>query len=165
MLTADSDPENRAMLINNGVPPETLQIVPHSWNIDDIVNGTVDAQTVYLTNEPYLLKERGVEPGLIKPINYGIDFYGDCLVTSEHEIHKHPKRTAAFFRGVQRGWQYAMEHPQEIAQLILQRYSREKTLEHLLFEAGAMRALIQPDLFEIGYMNPDRWRYIAETYV
>jgi diguanylate cyclase (GGDEF)-like protein/PAS domain S-box-containing protein len=165
MFTADSDPENRAMLINNGVPLETLHVLPHSWNIDDLITNKVDAQTVYLTNEPYLLRQRGVEPMVINPLNYGIDFYGDCLVTTEHEIHEHPERTAAFFRAVQRGWRYALDHPQEIAQLIVERYSQDKTLDHLLFEANAMRPLIQPELFEIGYMNPDRWRYIAETYV
>ncbi len=165
MLTEEADPENRAMLINDGVPLETLQLLPHSWNLDDLITGKVEGQTVYLTNEPYLLRQRGVEPMLLKPVSYGIDFYGDCLVTTEREIQQHPKRAAAFLLAVQRGWLYAMTHPREIAQLILQRYSQEKTLEHLLYEAEGMHALIQPELFEIGYMNPDRWRHIAETYV
>lgn len=164
MLTADSDPENQAMLINSGVPLETLTIVTHSWDLDDLISGRVDAQTGYLTNEPYLLRQRGVEPALLKPMQYGIDFYGDCLVTTEAELRAHPKRTEAFFRAVQRGWQYAMAHPEEMAQLIVDRYSREKTVEHLLFEANMIRSLIQPELFGIGYMNPERWRLIADTY-
>lgn len=165
MLAPESDPENRAMLVNEGVPLDSMVILHHSWSIDDLLHNKVDGQTAYLTNEPYLLKTRGVEPALIRPVSYGIDFYGDCLVTSEREIREHPERAEAFRQAVQKGWHYAMEHPEEIAKLILARYSQEKSLEHLLFEAAAMRELIRPDLVEIGYMNPERWRHIADSYV
>ncbi|MDD2462732.1 MAG: diguanylate cyclase [Desulfobulbus sp.] len=165
MFTADTDAENRAMLITNGVPLESLKTVAHSWNLDDLIRGKIAAQTIYLTNEPYLLRKRGLEPELIKPIDYGVDFYGDCLVTTEHEIRNHPERTEAFLQAVQRGWRYAMANPEDIAHLIFDKYSQKKTLEHLLFEARAMRELIQPNLVEIGYMSLDRWRFIADTYV
>lgn len=165
MITPGTDPENLAMLANEGVPLQSLQVQPHTWTVDDLVTGKVDAQSAYLTNEPYLLGKQGVELAVIKPVQYGIDFYGDCLVTSEHEVREHPKRIEAFRRAVQRGWRYAMEHPEEIARLILARYSQEKSLEHLLFEADAMRGLIRPELVEIGYMSAARWRHIADTYV
>jgi diguanylate cyclase (GGDEF)-like protein/PAS domain S-box-containing protein len=165
MLTLGSDPEGVAMLANEGLSPQALTLLPHTWSIDGLVAGTVDAQTAYLTNEPFLMRQRGVEPAFIRPIQYGIDFYGDCLATTMEQAREHPQRTETFLRAVQRGWAYAMAHPEEIAQLILAKYSREKSLEHLLFEAEAMRALIRPDLVEIGYMNPDRWRHIADVYV
>nr|WP_321469411.1 EAL domain-containing protein [uncultured Desulfobulbus sp.] len=164
MFTADSDGENQAMLITNGIPLESVTMVEHSWNLDDLISGKVAAQTVYLTNEPYLLQQRGIEPALFKPIDFGIDFYGDCLVTTEHEIYDHPGRTEAFLHAVQEGWRYALEHPEEIARLIRDKYSSDKSLDQLLFEARTMRELIQPNLVEIGYMSPDRWRFIADTY-
>lgn len=165
MFTADTDAENQAMMIANGVPLSELHMVDHSWNLDDLITGKIAALTVYLTNEPYVLRQRGVEPELIKPLDYGIDFYGDCLVSTEQEIHSHPERTEAFLRAVQRGWRYAMKHPDEMARLILRKYSKDKSLEHLLFEAKTMRELIQPDLVEIGYMSQQRWEFIADTYV
>lgn len=165
MITAESDAENLAMLIGSGVPLHALQVIDHSWNLDDLVEKKVAAQTVYLTNEPFLLRQRGMEPELIKPLDYGIDFYGDCLVSTEQEVRNHPERTEAFLKAVRRGWRYAMGHPEEIAQLIVRKYSPDKTLEHLLFEAHSMRELIQPNLVEIGYMSQHRWEFIANTYV
>lgn len=165
MFTADSDAENQAMLVTNGIPLDAMQMVHHSWDLDDLVTGTVAAQTVYLTNEPFQLRQRGMEPELLKPVDYGIDFYGDCLVSTEQEIRNHPERTEAFLKAVQRGWYYAMSHPEEIARLIVHKYSQGKTLEHLLFEAQTMRELIQPNLVEIGYMSQQRWEFIANTYV
>jgi len=165
MITVESDAENLAMLIASGVPVQSLHVIDHTWSLDDLIQGKVAAQTIYLTNEPYLLRQRGMEPELIKPLDYGIDFYGDCLVSTEQEIRTHPERTEAFLKAVQRGWRYAMSHPEEIARLILRKYSQEKTLEHLLFEAQTMRELIQPNLVEIGYMSQQRWEFIADTYV
>jgi PAS domain-containing protein len=52
----------------------------------------------------------------------------------------------------------------EIVDLILRRYSQAKNREALLFEANQTELLVQPDLIELGYQNPVRWRTIAETY-
>jgi diguanylate cyclase (GGDEF)-like protein/PAS domain S-box-containing protein len=165
MFTPDSDAENQAMLIASGVPLETLNVIRHSWGLDDLISGRIDAQTAYQTNEPFLLHQRGMKPFLLRPIDYGIDFYGDCLVTTETEIKNHPERTARFLQAVQRGWRHAMAHPEETARLIRTRYAPEKPQEQLLFEARVMRELIQPNLVEIGYMSEARWRFIADTYV
>lgn len=119
MLNPEQDPETSAMLITAGVPLGSVTVMPHSGSLDDLLAGKVDAQVSYLTNEPYLMRQRGVEAHLLEPARYGIDFYGDCLVAHEHEVREHPERTEAFLRAVQRGWLYALEHPQEIAQLIL----------------------------------------------
>jgi diguanylate cyclase (GGDEF)-like protein/PAS domain S-box-containing protein len=165
MMTSATDPECLAMLVSEGVALESLTMVPHSWSIDDLVSGKVDAMSAYLTSEPYHMQERGVPAAFIRPINYGVDFYGDCLVSTEEQVKKHPERVEAFLRAVQRGWRYAMENPQELAQLIRVRYSSELSMEHLLFEATTMRRLIRPDFVEIGHMNPERWRHIADLYV
>ncbi|WP_310599165.1 EAL domain-containing protein [Desulfobulbus sp.] len=164
MFARESDPEHLAMLAKEGVALQSLRMLPHTWQVDGLVDGSVDAQTAYLTNEPLRLRKLGGEPVLIKPTQYGIDFYGDCLVTSEHEIRQHPKRVEAFRLAVLRGWVYAMNNPEEIARLILSRYSQEKPLESLLYEAEAIRELIRPHLVGIGYMSADRWQAIADTY-
>ena len=163
MLHLDTDPENQAMLMDEGVAVTSLQVLPHTWRVDDLAEGRIDAQSAYATNEPYQLGQRGIEPFLIKPLNYGIDFYGDCLVTSEALLGRDLPRVEAFRRAALRGWQYAMAHPREVAELILARYSREKSLEQLLFEAEAMRRLVEPELVEIGHVNPERWRRIVAT--
>ncbi|WP_243358726.1 ABC transporter substrate-binding protein [Fundidesulfovibrio terrae] len=164
MMTPSTDPECRAMLANEGVTLKDYTTVPHTWTIEPLVDGTVDAMTAYLTDEPYLLEQRGFEPCVIYPNHYAVDFYGDCLTTSEDEIINHPGRVEAFLRAVDQGWRYAMAHPEEIADVILARYHSAMGREGLLYEAQAMRSLILPDLVEIGHMNPERWRHIAHTY-
>jgi len=165
MLTPETDPESMAMLVEEGTPLDSLTILPHTWGLDDLVAGRVDGQTAYSTNEPYLLQKAGVEVATIQPLSYGIDFYGDCIVTTEHEVRTQLEKIEAFRRAVRQGWLYAMANPQEIAELIHSRYSQEKSLDHLLYEAKTMRDLIQPEFVEIGHMNPERWRHMAATFV
>ena len=164
MIEAGTDPEFLAMLANEGMGPESCTLVPHSWTIDDLIQGRVDAQSAYVTDEPRGMMRRGVASGIIRPMNYSIDFYGDCLVTSEALAHGRPELVERFLRATRRGWRYAMAHPREIATLILSRYSQVKPLDDLLYEAEAMRELIQPELVEIGHMNTERWRQIAGSF-
>ena len=164
MATPATDPEVMAMLHEEGLPADSLSIVPHNWGLDDLAKGAIDGQTAYITNEPYVLRQRGIETSIIMPINYGIDFYGDCLFTTENEVRLHRERLEAFRRAVALGWAYAMAHPEELAELIYTHYSQEKPVAHLLYEAEKMRDLIQPDLVEIGHINRERWKHIATTF-
>ncbi len=101
---------------------------------------------------------------MYSPRAAGIDFYGDNLFTSEKEIASSPARVKAFRAASMKGWAYAMANQEEIADLILAKYTRRNDRRHLLFEARQMVPLVQPVLVEIGYMNPDRWRHIADIY-
>jgi PAS domain S-box-containing protein len=154
-----------AFLRRVGIPPERLVVLPHSFNIQDLVSGRVDAMTGYVTNEPYYLEKAGFPYQMFSTRPAGVDFYGDILFTGEQEIREHPDRVKAFRAASMRGWEYAMAHPGEMADLILGQYSRRKGRDQLLFEGVQMVPLIQPDLVEMGYMNPDRWRSIGASFV
>jgi PAS domain S-box-containing protein len=115
-------------------------------------------------NDPCVLEQLGIPYLSFSPRASGIDFYSDNLITSEKQIKAHPERVAAFRSASLKGWQYALAHKEEIVDLILRRYSQAKNRDALLFEANQTETLVQPDLIELGYQNPARWRAIAETY-
>ncbi len=158
----------RAMLQGEGVDVAQVTLLPHSWTLDDLVAGRTDAISAYATVEPFLLRARGVEPAVLRALDYGVDFYGDTLFTTGGYIAAHPERAAAFVRASLRGWRYAMEHPEEIIDLILampEASGRGVTRELLRAEAEAMRDYILPEVVEIGHVNPGRWRHIADILV
>jgi hypothetical protein len=70
----------------------------------------------------------------------------------------------AFLDASLKGWDYALDHPQEMIDLIYTQYSQRHSREHLAFEAAKTEPLILPDVVEIGYMNSGRWQHIADTY-
>ncbi|MDD5387750.1 MAG: ABC transporter substrate-binding protein [Gallionellaceae bacterium] len=164
MTRSVENAELLVLLSNEGVRIDHLNLIPSSFNVQDLIDGKADAFNAYSSNEPYFLKQRGISYRIIDPHSYGVDFYSDVLFTSQDELRVHPERVAAFRRASMAGWDYALAHPEEIVDLILARYSRAKSREHLLFEAQAIRALMQPDLIEVGHMNPGRWKRIETAY-
>ena len=161
-----ADAEILAMFLSEGIPFDKIQRQSISFNPQDLIDGKTDAFSAYLSNEPFYLTMKGVAPHLIRPATYGIDFYGDCLFTSEWELKEHPERVKAFRAASLCGWEYAMAHQDEIVELILSKYPSEgKTREHLAYEAKTMDELLIPNVIEMGHMNPGRWQRIADTYV
>lgn len=163
-----------AMLRREGIEygakasPSAVQIIPHTWRLEDLLEGRAQAISAYLTEEPLRLRRRGIDVSLLRPVEYGIDFYGDTLFTSEQMLNDDPELVEAFRAASMRGWEYAMTHTQELVDEILSlptgnanRMSRELLIE----EAGVMQGIIMPTLVELGHMNPGRWERMAQEYV
>jgi diguanylate cyclase (GGDEF)-like protein/PAS domain S-box-containing protein len=141
-----------------------ITMLPHSFDPKDLISGRVDAFSGYSCDEPFLLQQARFPYIQFSPRSSGIDFYGDTLFTTAAQIRSNPERVQRFRDASLRGWRYAIDHPEEIADLILSRHSQRHSRAHLLFEAKQMRELMQPDLVEIGHMIPGRWRHIANVY-
>jgi len=163
-MDSKNDPDFLTMLLNEGISPSELSILPSSYNLDDLISGKVDAFNSYLTNEPYFLQKQNIFYSVINPRDFRADFCSDILFTSELEIRTHPQRVAAMRRASLKGWRYAMDHPDEVIEFLIQKYGVQKSREHLRFEAEAMRHLILPDSIEIGHINRERLEKMADTF-
>lgn len=163
MIEPQSD-ELIAYLKHEGITLDHLVQIPHSFEPKDLIEGRVDAMSAYVSNELYYLDRANFAYQVYTPRTGGIDFYGDNLFTTEKELNTHPERVRAFREASLRGWQYAMQHPEEIADLIIARYSSRHPRDFYLSEAKRMAALLRIDLVELGYMNRGRWQHIANTY-
>ncbi len=156
--------ELRALLKREGVRIEGLVTLDHAFTVQDLIDGKVDAMSAYSTYEPFFLREAGFDYLTFTPRNAGIDFYGDNLFTSERQLASAPAKVKAFRQASLRGWEYAVSHPAETINWMLQNYPGGLTREFLEFEAEKTLPLVRSELLEIGYMNPARWRHIADTY-
>lgn len=153
-----------AYLKKEGISLETIEQLPHTFNPQSLINDEVDAMSAYHTDEPFALKQAGIPYQEYTPRSVGIDFYGDNLFTTKTNIKNNPEKIKAFREASLKGWEYALENPEEIITLILENYETTKTREQLVFEAEKMMSLIHPELIELGYMLPGRWQHIAQTY-
>ena len=159
--------EMKAVLVLEGINPDSINIIEHSWNNNDLITGKADAISAYSTVEPLQMSAAGYETNLIRPINYGIDFYGDVLFTTQEEMNNRPEVAEKFRRASFRGWEYALNHVEEMVTYILALpdvRQRGVTRAQLMHEALAMKNLILPELIEIGHMNDGRWQHILSTY-
>lgn len=159
--------ELKAIFLKEGIDLKNLSVLDHSWDNMDLVKGRVDAMTGYRSVEPFQLKKLAQAPSLIVPMNYGVDFYGDILFSSQSYIKKNPEIVEKFRKASFKGWEYAMSHKAEMIDHILTLpgvAERKVGREALEFEAGEMEKLIVPELVDVGHMNEGRWTYILDIH-
>lgn len=157
----------KAMLLKQHLDIKQMTIVPHSWRLQDLIEGKVDVVSAYAMDEPVQLQQMGYSPAIISNQGYGVDFYGDILFTTERELAMHPDRAEAFLRATKKGWAYAFNHKErmatEIAAMpgVAQRGINEQTL---LQEARLMVPYVLSEVVSWGHMNEERWEAIASTF-
>ncbi len=160
-----ADAALNAMLLKSLGSLSNVTLQKHTYRYEDLIDGRTDAMLAYATNEPFWFKEKGVLVNIIDPRDYGIDFYGDNLFTTDAELREHPERAAKIVRATLKGWKYALEHKAEIIELILNKYNSQKlSLQHLRFEAEQTETMINPRFIELGHFEPSRYQKIAEIY-
>lgn len=151
------------MLSLEGVKPSQYSVTETSLSLNKLLNNQTDASEVYQTNEPYFLEKFGIPYNLILPQKYGVDFYAECLFTTKEMIRKDPQLVESFLNASIKGWEYAMENPEEIAQVIQSKYKTTKTLDHLIYESQKIKEFIMPNFINIGHSNRGRWLQMMET--
>ncbi len=157
----------KAIFLKEGIDPTLLKVQQHQWGFVHLQNGEADALSAYSSFEPFMLKKLGIEYNMIKPVDYGVDFYGDLLFSSEDYVKNNEEEVQAIRDAIIKGWEYAFTHREEMADYILTLPGvKERGIDKqiLLNEARELYQLTQPDLIAIGHMNIGRWQAILNTY-
>ncbi|MCD6259095.1 MAG: diguanylate cyclase [Helicobacteraceae bacterium] len=155
-----------AMLSKFDISTQDIINIPTNFSIDDFINKKVDAMSIFTTNELYYLEQSGVQYTVFDPVLYGAKYYDVNLFTSTNEIKNHPKRVQKFRDASIKGWEYALEHKEEIIDLILKKYNTQnKSKEALKFEAAQIEKIMLRNVYEIGSIDLERLKIIADTFV
>lgn len=153
-----------AYLKREGVNPTQFDVVQHAYHLQPLIDGELAAQSAYSTTETFELESRRIGYQIYSPRSVGIDFYGDNLFTTQTMLDEEPDLVENFRNASLRGWFYAMDHPEEIIELILEKYPTSRSREALHYEAEKMHQLMRTDLIEPGHMITGRWQHMANVY-
>ena len=158
----NQDPELMAMLSHQEMDSTQLTLLPTSANIRDLILDKVDVFNAYVTNEPYYLEQANVPFYTINPRQYGIDFYSDLLVSNQRRLNEDPDQVRRFHKSSLKGWQYALNHPEEALDILESNYPVKKNRAHSRYELNRVREMVLPDFVEIGHINPERLKQIEK---
>ena len=155
------DIELQAMLLSEGINPFNSNLIDDTeeFSVEDLITGKFDVIPGYLGTISYYAEKKGVGIKTVKPIDYGIDFYGDTLFTRRSLARRNPELVEKFRRASLKGWEYAMEHPEEIAEKIAREFeiegkSEAELIEFNKFQAEKVLGLTLYPVVEIGNINP-----------
>ena len=152
------------MLSSMGIDSKDYNFVPLDYSGETFINSEVDVISGYQSDQPFFYQKKGIEINVISPLNYGIDYYGDMLYTTEEELENHPQRAKNFLEASLKGWEYALENVEETIELIQSKYGVQTEYDHLAYEAKITKQLIASNIIKLGYVNKDRFYNIALSY-
>jgi signal transduction histidine kinase/CheY-like chemotaxis protein/ABC-type nitrate/sulfonate/bicarbonate transport system substrate-binding protein len=148
-------PNMTRLFARAGIDRDQIQVVPYAPGIDAFVQGRVDAMVAYRSNEVFQLYRRGVPFNVIDPADYGVPVPDLNLFATAETVGAAPEVAAALTAATNRGWAYALDHPDELVALIRARWNTQsKDAEHLRFEAHQTHSAMLPEVHPVG--RPDR---------
>ena len=159
------DASIQAMLQLFNISSEQFTYVPHNFNNWALVDEQADVLSAYLLNQPHLYRKAGYEVNVLDPSSYGIDFYGDLIFTTESRVRSDMEGVKRFVEAARRGWQDAVNNPEQAIDLILNKYSPDADREKLQLEAKSTQQLIKERFVSIGTVYPERFERIAQAYI
>ena len=119
MVPVDGRTQHLTLLKKLKIPEDTIEYLPYEKDSDLLATGKIDALLVYRTGSGVRLEEAGVKLNFIWMDDYGIRVYADTLVTTEKTIQDNPALVLNFLKASLRGWQFAIENPDEAAKITL----------------------------------------------
>lgn len=134
-----------AMTRSRGISLEDYTLPQVGHNPAPLLAGEVDAMQCYVIDEFVKLQlETGGKGGVILAKDYGYVAYSQTIFTREEIIRDHPDLVRAFLKAVQKGWTYALDHPEETVDLILAHYNPSLDREYQLGSLAQIEALVRP---------------------
>lgn len=168
MLTPDARTAAsiNSMILSQGLKLKDINFQKHSFKLEDLISGKTDAMGSYLSNEPFLLKQKNIKYDIHNPSDYGFNFYGGLLFTSLKELKENPNRVKRVYEASLKGWEYAFENIEKTAQLIFDKYNTQnKSLEALIYEGKILKKLAKIDEGLLGNIDLERIEEMKRLYL
>lgn len=156
-----------ALIAKENIAPDSFSLVSQGFSMDSFINDELDVASAMIYNEYHVVLESGMSPDEINIIdyaNYGLDFPGDTLMTRINLIEENPDLVTRMVRASLRGWQYAIENPEEAVDIVL-KYDKTglQTREHQLSMMNEIAKLVQLTVRPLGYSDRDDVRRTINT--
>ena len=150
------------MLLSNGLKLSDFKLYPVTFDINDLINKKYDAITVYISNEPFLLRQKGYTPVIFSPKDYGFHFYSGIIFTTNEYLSNNPETVRKFVKATLKGWKWAFSHIDETVDLIYNKYNLlHNSKEALKYEANVLKKLAGEN---IGEISENRLEEISNYY-
>ncbi len=157
----------QALMQRENISANDFDLVSQGFSMDPFLNNELDVASAMVYNEYQTVLESGLtseDLNIINYADYGLDFPGDTLFTRKEMIKQNPDLITRMLRASLKGWQYAVEHPDEAADIVLKYDKTElQTKQHQLAMMEEIAKLVQVSIRPLGYTDRADVRRTIET--
>jgi ABC-type nitrate/sulfonate/bicarbonate transport system substrate-binding protein len=118
-----------ALLEVNHIDPSQVEAVPVQFDPQPLMNGEVDGQIGFLTNEAITVGLEGFDVVTMPFADNGLPFVAGSFVTSQENIETKREELKAFLAAAIKGWKDALADPDESARLAYEEYGADLGLD------------------------------------
>ena len=156
MTENDRDNSSLSILLEYyNIDPENTTFVQQTFRLDEFIERKVDAIAAFSSNEIFELNERNISYNIIDPVEHGFSTNAINLFVSYEKVEEEPGQIHAFLSASKKGWEYALEHIDEVAELIHKKYQSNKSLVLLKSEGARTKELMLTNIYEVGEINKE----------
>ena len=149
----------RETLANAGVDPTSVQEVDvKADQMSLLYEDKVDVWMGYAHAEPVEAEVAGHKVANVYPADFGVGGYEGLLLADQETIDRRADTVTRFVRASQKGWVYAIQHPDEAAEVMTE--WRSAGLEFEKLAVRALVPLVDVPQADVGWIDQDRWRQL-----
>ena len=144
---------------------ESFTPVPIPFDLKNfIAKDDCDLRPVFVYDETSDLKLQGIDYTLIEPKNFGIQFKGICYFCKRSTMEDNPELVQAFINTMARGWEAALDNPEE-AIAALKRFDDSINPEKELLGLQSGRPYLSGYEGKVLSTDVDSWKQMATDMV
>lgn len=92
---------------------QNIEEVPYTFNLAPFIKEKVDVSVAYRMDQVVTLQRRGMDLNIVTPKEFGINPYGDVVITTEKTLKETPELVHRFMAAVVEAHRWAIENPEE----------------------------------------------------
>jgi len=149
-----------AWMNKEGIPTDGgdagVNVLKQSFDVEPLIQGQADCISVMTYNELGQAIDAGFTTDKLVIFNYtemGNDLLEDGLYAMEDDLADpaFAEKMVRFVKASQKGWKYAVENPEEAAQIVIDNdESGAQTLEHQQYMVSEVAKLVDPEDFALN---------------
>ncbi len=145
---------------NNGSSLDKVKLVPNTADnsIIGLANNMFESAWVYYAWDVILAKHSNVDTNFffIKDYADELNFYSPVIIVNSDYIKTNPETVKATMKAIQKGYQYAMQHPEEAAKILIENAPELADKEDFVLES-------QKWISKNYATSPEKWGYIDKV--
>lgn len=149
----------KIILKNQNLTLEDIDMVETGINLQAFIDDQVDVYPGFMSDEPFFAKALGVDVEIIPAFKYGYDFYSGVYFATEAVLEERSEALRTFLDVTLRGWQAAYRDPAAAAQVIVEQFYPQGTVQQQTESLKVFRMLATFGMSEpsIGFMEARFW--------
>ncbi|MCP3874912.1 MAG: ABC transporter substrate-binding protein [Desulfobacteraceae bacterium] len=149
-----------AMLAQKKITEDSVDVISQGFSMTPFLEGRLDVASAMIYNEYYMVLAEGIQKedlNIIDYADYELGFSGDVLFTSQKIKKENPQLCLKMLRASLRGWQYALENPEEAAKIVIKHdKAGVATFDHQKKMMLEIAKLVKgSENTKMGYSNPE----------